>query len=380
MAKTITQLPPASTVTATTVLPADNAAATATEKVTVAQIVGLAPVQAVAGRTGNVALAVADIGGLQTALDGKATAGAHGSTHSAGGTDAATLCDTFIFTRSSAPASATGSNGDYQWTVPATAKLLTVDAIGGGGGGGSGRRGAAGTVRGGGGSGASAPRCVFDVMVAELQTANLWVFVGVGGAGGAAVAANDTNGNAGAVGSRSWVLGGTNYLAWSWAGTGGGGGTASGGGAGGSPQWLGTHDGAMGVAGGGATPAGTGGNMVRMAPSSGGGGGGISAADVAGAGGTGGGVEIARGAPASAVAAGGTAGGGNGVNGNASVNGGGGAGGSGGGASITTAGGNGGNGGAYGGGGGGGGASLNGFNSGAGGNGGDGVVRITVWY
>lgn len=86
MAKTITQLPPASTVTATTVLPADNAAATATEKVTVAQIVGLAPVQAVAGRTGNVALAVADIGGLQTALDGKQPAGAYAAivhTHTA---------------------------------------------------------------------------------------------------------------------------------------------------------------------------------------------------------------------------------------------------------------------------------------------------------
>lgn len=77
MAKTITQLPPATTVTATTVLPADNAAATATEKVTVAQIVGLAPVQAVAGRTGNVALAVADIGGLQTALDGKQPTGSY---------------------------------------------------------------------------------------------------------------------------------------------------------------------------------------------------------------------------------------------------------------------------------------------------------------
>jgi hypothetical protein len=77
MAKTITQLPPATTVTATTVLPADNAAATATEKVTVAQIVGLAPVQAVAGRTGNVALAVADISGLQTALDGKQPAGSY---------------------------------------------------------------------------------------------------------------------------------------------------------------------------------------------------------------------------------------------------------------------------------------------------------------
>lgn len=307
--------------------------------------------------------------------------GTHATTHNPGGSDAVTLCETYTFTRSSKPASASGSNGSYTWSVPATAKLITVDAIGGGGGGGSGRRGAAGTNRGGGGGGGSATRAVFDVLVSELPTLSLSVVVGQGGAGGAAVTADDTSGNAGSTASRSWIqlvgISPTTYLVWSWGGTAGAAGT-TGGGAGGSPQWLGTFDGATGGAGGGSTPAGVAGNYNRQTPSGGGGGGGISSADAAGAGGNGGEREIARGS--GGAAGGGAAGGGAGTNGNAFVAGGSGTGGGGGGASITTAAGAGGNGGAYGGGGGGGGASLNGYNSGAGGNGGDGVVRITVWY
>lgn len=63
---TITNLPAAASANANAVVAADNAAATATEKVTLAQIATLAnasaPVQSVAGKTGTVTLAKGDVG------------------------------------------------------------------------------------------------------------------------------------------------------------------------------------------------------------------------------------------------------------------------------------------------------------------------------
>lgn len=122
MAKTITQLPPATTVTATTVLPADNAAATATEKVTVAQIVALAPVQAVAGRTGNVALTVADVSGAVASTDSRLTdqrvPTSHASTHQTGGADA---ISPVILT----PAALSASQNDY---APGVCDILRLSS------------------------------------------------------------------------------------------------------------------------------------------------------------------------------------------------------------------------------------------------------------
>jgi hypothetical protein len=285
--------------------------------------------------------------------------------------------ETFLFTRSSAPASASGSNGSYTWTIPSTAKMLTVDCIAAGGGGGSGRRWAAGNPRGGGGGGGPGGRSVFNVPVSELPSLGLSIAVGAGGAGGAAVTANDTNGNAGSTGGVSQVTITSNaaFLAIAWAGMGGGAGAASGG-AGGGNQFSNTFTGGSGGAGG-VTAAGSNSGFGAMAASGGGGGGGISSGDVAFGGGSSSGAEIARNTQGSAA---GGAVGAAGAAGGSSAAGGSGAGGGGGGASTTAAAGAGGNGAAYGGGGGGGGASVNGFNSGAGGNGGDGVVRITVWY
>lgn len=93
----ISALPAAASANANAVIPATNAAGTETEKVTVAQIVAQAPVQSVAGKTGSVTLAKADVGlgnvdntsdaskpistATQTALDGKA---ATSHTHAAG--------------------------------------------------------------------------------------------------------------------------------------------------------------------------------------------------------------------------------------------------------------------------------------------------------
>jgi hypothetical protein len=308
--------------------------------------------------------------------------GAHASTHSAGGSDAATLCETFLFTRSSKPATASGSSGSYTWSVPALAKYIMIDATGPGGGGGSGRRGAAGTICGGGGGGGSGGRTIYEFPVSELgANLGLTILVGPGGAGGAAVAANDTNGNAGAGGTLPTdvtVTATGAFLARGWNATGGAGGTSSAGGGGGSGSWVSTYGSSTGGAGGGSTPTGSTPGFGTQAAQAGGGGGGISAADSAGAGGAGYSREISRNLAGNP--AGGAAGGGAGLAGIAAAPGGSGGGGSGGGASITTAAGSGGNGAACGGGGGGGGASLNGFNSGAGGNGGDGIVRITVWY
>lgn len=64
--KTITQLPAAAAAASGAVVAADNAAGTLTEKVTLGQIAtlasGSAPVQSVAGKTGTVVLAKADVG------------------------------------------------------------------------------------------------------------------------------------------------------------------------------------------------------------------------------------------------------------------------------------------------------------------------------
>jgi hypothetical protein len=301
----------------------------------------------------------------------------HATTHSFGGSDAATLCQTLIFTRSAAPAGAGGSGGSWTYTIPSAAKAITVDCIAGGGGGGSGRRGAAGGIRGGGGAGAGGGRTIFEIQASELSSLGLSVSVGAGGAGGAAQGTNDTNGNAGASGGNSQVTitSGGAVLAFAYLGTGGGGGTNAAGGAGGFANGTSIYNGATGGAGGAAAGPGTPG--FGQAGQGGGGGGGITAADAAQSGQYAHSTEISRNTQASpAGGALGTAGGA----GQTGAAGGAGGGGAGGGASITAAAGAGGAGGAYGGGGGGGGASLNGNASGAGGNGGDGVVRITVWY
>ena len=92
-----------------------------------------------------------------------------------------------------------------EYKVPEGAVSLRIRALGGGGGGGSGRRGAAGSVRCGGGGGAGAGACEITVPTFGLPP-TLYVTCGAGGTGGAAVTADDTNGNAGGVGVSSYVV------------------------------------------------------------------------------------------------------------------------------------------------------------------------------
>lgn len=73
--KTISQLPAAASAESLAVVAADNAAATVTQKVTLGQIASLAagsaPVQSVAGRTGAVTLAVADVSNAVATSDAR---------------------------------------------------------------------------------------------------------------------------------------------------------------------------------------------------------------------------------------------------------------------------------------------------------------------
>lgn len=256
-----------------------------------------------------------------------------------------------------------------------------ASTIGAGQGGASGRRGLSSEIRAGGGSGSGGGLSEQFLRVSDLTLTarTLYVDVGAGGAGGAAVTADNTNGNPGGVPSRhtsvkinNSAASSSNVLACSYAGVSGPGGGGLGvAGAAGQAQ----YGKFMGAAGTASAAAGTiGGNNVPVvggAGSGGGSGGGLTAANVASNGGVGGySLGLYPTPPA-----GGT-GGGQGTDGaTPAVLHAAGWGGGGGASAAAAAAGRGGHG-SRGCGGGGGGASTNGFNSGAGGNGGDGSVMI----
>lgn len=263
-------------------------------------------------------------------------------------------------------------------SVPPGIKGAYFDIIAPGAGGGSGRRGAAGTVRCGGGSGGSGGvlRRVFVPAASLGSTIN--VNIPVGGAGGAAVTANDTSGNPGVSPGNAQVsstpASGPQVILRALGGGLGAGGTATTGaaGTGGAP---------LGVTGQNASTTGlvgaAGSVSVAGGPGMSGSGGGITSADVASAGGAGSSSFLwgaatggTGGVVDSTAPTGGTARQadrpGDGVGGGAS--------------SITTAAQAGADGVGYGAAGGGGGASLNGNNSGKGGVGGPGYVRIEFVY
>jgi hypothetical protein len=261
----------------------------------------------------------------------------------------------FEFTRTSAPADATGSNGSWAWTPPANCTLVEFLFVGAGGGGGSGRRGAAGSARFGGGAG-SGGNVTYTTIPRSLITTALNIFLPAGGAGGAAQTADDSSGNAGASGVTATIAwsGTTSLIALG--GTGGGAGTTTtgtGSTSGGNNNR--TYAGGTGGSSSITANASNGGGAGGISPLGGGGGGGISASNVAYSGGSafsGGGAFFYRTGVTNST---------------------------GGAASTTAEGGVGADGRTFGFGGSGGGASTNGFNSGAGGNGGDAFLRITVW-
>jgi hypothetical protein len=336
-----------------------------------------------AAESASIALAGSAItsGTIATARLGSGTA--NNTTFLRGDSAYAPVSEVYEFTRSSKPADATGSGGSYSWTIPASARLVEFFAVGAGGGGGSGRRGAAGSARFGGGGGGSGGVMLFTRAVADLSTRSISMIVGAGGVGGAAVTADDTNGNNAAAATDTQITIGSQAM-YASRGSGGSGGTAAAGagGSGGNALYNG-NAGANSSAT--ANPSGTNVSTVAGFTAGGGGaGGGISTGNASYSG------SLARAqgwnvGGFNANSSGGTAPGGSGQNatdafttafaGQPGGSGGGGAAGN-----DSNNGGTGGNGAAYGGAGGGGGASVNGRNSGAGGNGADGYVRITVWY
>lgn len=269
-----------------------------------------------------------------------------------------------------------GTPGTFTWTKPASARVVYVACIGGGGGGGSGRRGAAGTVRCGGGGAGGAAWNVATFDAADISS-TVTVTVGAGGLGGASVATDNTNGNAGGQGTASSF---GSYLRAAAASTAAAGGTGANGvaGNGGIGMASGTQGGSASTsggvgaqggansAGGGAGGGGAGGGVTAGDSASGGGAGSSAIAVTANSGAVGGVVDTSVPTAGNVAPAKGVPGPGAG----------------GGAASITTAAQAGANARPRGGGGGGGGASLNdggggaGGPSGAGGLGGDGYVLI----
>jgi hypothetical protein len=270
------------------------------------------------------------------------------------------------------------SNATWTNPYPSSSRRVFVRLVGGGGGGGSGRRSAAGTIRCGGGGGAAGGLVEFWTLTTELG-ATQSVVIGAGGAGGAAVSAITTNGNAGTVGG-STSFAGTVAIGGN-AGAGGNDGNGPGGTSQGGALVVGvtaqsnTPGGNAGAAGasGSAVPA-----ISFLAPTGGGGGGGLDVDNTNRLGGAGGAIGTAAAMSVLAGGTGGAVGGGNGGNGNAGR--GSGTGGGGGGSINTGNGGNGGNGGGFGSGGGGGAAGTNSIgSSGAGGNGRSGYALIIVY-
>lgn len=335
-------------------------------------------------------IATARLGGgtadSSTFLRGDQTYAAAPVTSVDGSTGAVTVtkAEVFTFTRSSKPDSATGSGGAYSWTIPASAKMVEIAAVGGGGGGGSGCRNAAGSNRGGGGGGGGAGAVCSRFLVADLPSSTLSLNVGSGGGGGAAASA-DGDGSVGSAGGPTYVTSSGRYVADVCGGGGGGSGKSSAAGNGGSGQNDSYVPGLANTGGaGGYSAAPPNGNYnattsTNGGAAGGGGGGGVNSANTGGAGGP----NRGRFGSSLVDVSGGAAPGGSGSAGYAypapvgCVCGGGGSGGAG---NPSGVGGSGGNGAYPGGGGGGGGASVSGSASGAGGNGGDGLIRITVWY
>lgn len=88
------------------------------------------------------------------------------------------------------------------WTKDDRSTMVTVIGWGGGGGGGSGRQGAS-THGGGGAGGGAGGSFYFSCVPASFFGTTETVTIGLGGAGGAAVVTNDTDGNAGTSGGHT---------------------------------------------------------------------------------------------------------------------------------------------------------------------------------
>jgi hypothetical protein len=278
-------------------------------------------------------------------------------------------------------------SGSGTIALPTGARYVSFTLIAGGAGGGSGARGATSTARSGGTGGrAGALFGIAPTPVTEFTWPVSYV-VGAGGAGGAAITADNTSGDVGVAGDDTTIT--SNGVIFKAVGGARGNGGPIGSGAQGAPA-LGAAQGILGyssllnmngsVNSNTGSGLATGGFLAFHYPTSGGTGGSISTTNSILAGapsvnmGTVNTYQVLGGLRGEAAAE-------TGGNGNQSISTKAGTGGGGGRTTAVTFAGNaGGNGALYGGGGGGGSASVNGQNSGAGGNGADGRIQITFWY
>jgi len=262
------------------------------------------------------------------------------------------------------------STGGNTWNKFPDASEVSGVLIGAGGGGASGRRGAAGTDRFGGGAGAGGGYTSFKIPASVVGSTES-VTVGLGGAGGTGIGADNTDGNNGTAG------GSTTFGAWAIApgGNAGSAGTAANGQGGTSNTTQGMFF--NGAGGGGQNGLGSNGGFgYHYAAGGGGGGGGINVANANGNGGNGGQGSISRNSTLSGGTGGVVAGANATVGTSASTSEGSGGGGGGGGGATSGTFNVGKTGGNYGGGGGGGGAVINGTAGGAGGAGANGIAII----
>ncbi|MGQ0672800.1 MAG: DUF2793 domain-containing protein [Hyphomicrobium sp.] len=234
---------------------------------------------------------------FQTGFSGRAEWGLNGSDDVSlkVSADGASFAD--VFTVARATGQATFSKGVEQvqadtftasgiWSKPAWAKWVEGVRVGGGGGGGGGRRGAGSTTRIGGGGGAAGGLCRETFLASELPT-TMSVDIGAGGAGGAGVTTDNTDGNAAAPGGTTTFRDGSTTWLEAHGGTGGAGGTAVDGAA--AASVIGTQGAANpGGAAIGATPAAPVASGIALSPGGGGAGSGVTAGNALGFGASGG--------------------------------------------------------------------------------------------
>ncbi|WP_431282918.1 hypothetical protein ACQW02_26510 [Humitalea sp. 24SJ18S-53] len=381
------------------VLPADPTTAlqAATKQYVDARVGG---VSTVAGRSGAVTLAVADVAGAAPLASPTLSGTPMAPTATAGTATAQIATTAFVATSSFTTQADFSSSGTF--TRVASAKSYTLRAGGGGGGAGGGARGAPGTATSGGGGGGGGAVVERTILASEI-TGDLVITIGAAGVGGAGATTASTAGSNGTTGGASSItMGGASVLVARAGGGGAGGQVAanSGGGAGASynaegGSATGATAGAVAGVGGAVGGSGAGGGSnINFGPGGGGGGGlntglgqsggaavvggagggsggGTSAASAASAGGGGTRPHASGSATASGGAATGVAGGDGAANPGMAGNSGGG-----GGARIGGTGGTGGFAGRSSGGGGGG--SAEGGNGGRGGDGGAGWAQVIV--
>lgn len=358
-----------------------------------------AGVATVAGRSGAVTLAVADVAGAAPLASATLTGTPRAPTATPG--TVTTQVATTAFVAASSFTTQTDFVASGTFTRIPSAKSYTIRAGGAGGGAGGGARGAPGTATSGGAGGGGGAVVQHTIMGSEI-TADLTIIIGAAGVGGAGATGANTAGTAGTAGAASTITMGGVPILTAYAGGGGAGGQLSAASGGGGGAGLGGNGGSTatatagtaGVLGG--VPGGVSSNATHAAGCGGftgtngaaGNNGGL--VDIGGCGGAsgggtsttstafgGGGGRIAARA-ASTLISGGANTGGAGAVGSDAAPGMGGYSGAGGGGNIGGAGGAGGSAGRSAGGGGGG--SAEGGSGGRGGDGGTGWVQVIVNY